>query len=126
MLGWRFPSPVDEPSSRADDMKQDIQQFLHFAQAHGGRIPSPKLTMASAPGSVVVVFEQVLAPAIAPAFGAAVGAWLQGRAGRKVRMKVGDIEIEASTPEELGQLLQQALAVKAELARSARSARDHE
>jgi len=94
------PSPVDEPLSRTDDgFQQDIQQFCHFAKAQGGRISSLTLTIDSAQVGVVVEFAQVLAPAVGPAFGAAVGAWLHGRAGREVRMKAGDIEIEASTPE---------------------------
>jgi hypothetical protein len=40
-----------------------------------------------------------------------------------MRMKVGEIEIEASTPEDLGQLLRKALDVKAA---QAKPARDHE
>ena len=46
-----------------------------------------------------------LSAAVGPAIGTALGAWLHARYGRKVRIKVGDIEAEAQTPEELEKLL---------------------
>lgn len=44
-----------------------------------------------------------------------VGAWLKGRAGRKVRLKVGDIEVEASTQAEVDVLVVKALNLKVQL-----------
>ena len=38
--------------------------------------------------------------------GSIVVAWLNGRAGRKVRLKVGDTEVEARTVDEVKQLLE--------------------
>lgn len=55
----------------------------------------------------------MLGPIVGPAIAAAVTTWLQGRAGRNARIKVGDIEIEASSREEFDRLLAQALALKA-------------
>ncbi|MGF6983436.1 hypothetical protein QFZ99_002913 [Paraburkholderia atlantica] len=52
------------------------------------------------------------APALG-AIGVALGAWISGRAGRKVRLKVGDIEVEARTIEEVELLLQRAQALQA-------------
>lgn len=57
-------------------------------------------------GEFVLPFAQIAGPAI----GVAVAAWFQGRAGRKLRLKVGDIEVEATTMQELEQLLDQAIA----------------
>jgi hypothetical protein len=37
-----------------------------------------------------------------------IGAWLHGRAGRRVRLKVGDIEAEAHSVSEIEELLKQA------------------
>jgi hypothetical protein len=48
-----------------------------------------------------------------PAASLLVG-WLTGRNGRKARVKVGDIEAEARTPEELERLLKRALEIRAE------------
>jgi hypothetical protein len=57
-------------------------------------------------GEFVLPFAQIAGPAI----GVAVAAWLQGRAGRKLRLRVGNVEIEAATMHELGQLLDRAIA----------------
>ena len=40
-----------------------------------------------------------------PVFGTALVAWLGGRYGRKARVKVGDIEIEANTAEDVEELM---------------------
>jgi hypothetical protein len=61
----------------------------------------------------VVVVAQVLGLIVGPAITPAVTTWLQGRAGQKVHMKVGDIEIEAGTQEDFDRLLAQARALKA-------------
>jgi len=57
-------------------------------------------------GEFVLPFAQIAGAAI----GVAVAAWFQGRAGRKLRLKVGNIEIEAATMQELEKLLDQASA----------------
>lgn len=46
-----------------------------------------------------------LAQAVGPTLGVVLVAWLQGRAGRKVRVRFGDTEAEARTPEELERVL---------------------
>lgn len=50
----------------------------------------------------------VLASAFGPVLAGILGAWLQSKAGRKVRLKDGDIEIEAPTVEDVGKLLEMA------------------
>lgn len=55
-----------------------------------------------------VFFIKTVVPAAIGALSGAVAVWLQGHAGRKVRLKVGDIEVEARTIEEVEQLLQRA------------------
>jgi hypothetical protein len=54
----------------------------------------------------------VLIQAVSPILTAILGAWLQSKAGRKVRLKVGDVEVEARTVEEAEQLLQRAQAMQ--------------
>ncbi|WP_091715193.1 hypothetical protein [Methylobacterium phyllostachyos] len=49
-----------------------------------------------------------LAQAVGPTLGVILVAWLQGRAGRKVRLKVGDVEAEARTADEVERLLNKA------------------
>lgn len=57
-----------------------------------------------------------LAPVAAPVIGVAVGVWITARSGRKLRIKVGDIELEAHSSAEIEHLLAQAIALKAQLA----------
>lgn len=54
----------------------------------------------------------VLIQAIGPILTGILGAWLQSKAGRKVRLKIGDIEVEARTVQEVEQLLQRAQALR--------------
>ena len=44
--------------------------------------------------------------------GGIIGAWIQAKHGRKVRLKVGDIEAEAQTPEEVERLVARALEIQ--------------
>lgn len=50
----------------------------------------------------------VLANAFGPVLVGILGAWLQSKTGRKVRLKDGDVEIEAQTVEDVGKLLEMA------------------
>jgi len=50
---------------------------------------------------------------LAAPLGAALGVWLKERYGRKVRLKVGDIEAEAGTTEEIEKLLARAQELQA-------------
>ena len=51
-------------------------------------------------------FAVTSAPVALPAVMGFAGAWVQAKFGRKVRVKKGDLEIEAGTVEELGLLLE--------------------
>jgi len=48
------------------------------------------------------------APTVGPVLAAAGGAWLHAKYGRKIRLKIGDIEAEAQTVEEVEKLLAKA------------------
>jgi hypothetical protein len=49
-----------------------------------------------------------LVASVGPVVGAVVGAWLHARYGRKVRLKIGDVEAEAQTVEQVEELLSRA------------------
>jgi hypothetical protein len=55
-------------------------------------------------------FVVKLAPILGPVFGTVLGGWLQTQAGRKIRVRFNDIEIEAQTPEQAETLLARLLA----------------
>jgi len=63
-------------------------------------------------GQYVISLAQVAGPVI----GVAVGAWITARSGRKLRIKVGDIELEANSPAEIDHLVAKTIALKAQLA----------
>jgi hypothetical protein len=75
---------------------------------------------AGASGALVGEFVLPFAQIAGPAIGVAVAAWFKGRAGRKLRLKVGDIEVEATTMQELEQLLEQAIAQREHQSKLAR------
>jgi hypothetical protein len=94
----------------------DFQRFLEQVAGDGADITAiNSIDMQSAPevhllsGAFVLQLASILGPAVA----AGVTGWLAGRTGRKVRLKVGDIEAEARTIKEVGQLLQRAQALQA-------------
>lgn len=55
----------------------------------------------------------VLIQAISPVLTGILGAWLQSKVGRRVRLKIEDIEAEASTVQEVEQLIHRAQELKA-------------
>ena len=57
-------------------------------------------------------YALTMAPGAFPAFTGLIGAWLQARFGRKVRLKVGDVEAEASTVADVEELLERAKAFR--------------
>ena len=63
-------------------------------------------------GQYVISVAQIAGPIV----GVAVGAWIQGRAGRKVRLKVGEIELEAYSQADMDVLVAKALELKKQLA----------
>jgi hypothetical protein len=69
-------------------MAFDAAEFLGY--------PLPEFTVSLA---------QTIGPALLGAIGVALGAWLKGRYGRKARVKIGDVEAEAQTIEEVGALI---------------------
>ena len=78
---------------------------------------------AGASGALVGEFVLPFAQTAGPAIGAAVAAWFQKQAGRKVRLKVGSIEVEAATMQELERLLEQAITQRE---RQSKPARGHD
>jgi hypothetical protein len=90
----------------------ELRQFYQLVRASGIRMSAVAFTLPDVAGDRGLTGEFVmpLADVISPMLGAAAIAWLQGRAGRRLRLTVGDVEVEARTPAEL---LQQAQALHA-------------
>jgi hypothetical protein len=101
----------DEPSVGAPESQAGLREFSAALRAAGINA-SERVYVRDAAGDVSLLgeFGIPLAQAIGPTLGVVLVSWLQGRAGRKVRIKIGDIEAEAQTLDEVEQLLRQAKA----------------
>lgn len=93
----------------------DVRSAANAIKTAGGRlVPVIRGSSRSAGlGEFLMQYALPLAQVVGPVIGGAAVAWLQGRAGRKLRLKVGDVEVEARTQEEIEQLLQRAQALQA-------------
>ena len=102
--------PVNDPA-----FQKELRAFSSMLHSAGVRYSQrgmafDSVAMTGYPLAEFIIKE--LGPAAIGVIGTAVGAWISGRNGRKLRLKVGDIEVEARTPEEVAQLLQQAAALQ--------------
>jgi len=105
----------DDPRVNQPEFQQELSEFSQSLRAAG--VTSSQRAMAfdsiDAVGFPLPEFVIVLGPAIVTALGVACVAWIQGRNGRKIRLKVGDVEAEARTPEEIDGLLASAVNFRA-------------
>ena len=104
-----IPASDDAPL-RSAEYQEQLSTF-HDALATGGLEPSSKQQLNESFGAATVYlgeFGVVLGKSLATILPAAIGAWLHAKYGRKVRLKIDDIEVEAQTVEEVEQLLARA------------------
>jgi hypothetical protein len=104
------PAEADPPL-RSSEYQQGLAEVVSALSTQGMKVSSLVELEESAGSSetpLLGTFTVDLAKAVGPwlaTVGVAVAAWLKARYGRKVRLKVGDIELEARTPEEVGKLI---------------------
>jgi len=84
-----------------------------LARAEGGKIDAVTFTTDHAAGGdgFIGEFTVPCTPVAGSTLTAATGAWLQGRAGRRLRLTMGDVEVEATSTGELYGLLNLTMAV---------------
>ncbi|CAB3775085.1 hypothetical protein [Paraburkholderia humisilvae] len=107
---------IQAPDETGQDYLRDAKLAARDIRSAGGTSIMPALTvMNRIDGEVVVIATYVLSvvQAVGPIVGPAFGAWLQGRAGRKLRLKVAEIEVEARTVDQIDELLSQAKVLQA-------------
>ncbi|MBT2793505.1 hypothetical protein [Paraburkholderia strydomiana] len=104
----------NDEAAFSPNYQTELRQFYQLARAGDTPITAIAFTTNStgAAGDLVGEFVMPLVDGMSRTFGAAAVAWLQGRAGRKLRLKVGDIEVEARNLEEIEQMLQSAQALQ--------------
>lgn len=109
LTGSSEDSVISDPA-----YQQELRNFSSSLREVGIKFSQRSMVFDSAQsvgfplGEYLISFAGVACPII----GVAIGAWIQGRAGRKVKLKIGDIEIEASSQKEVEVLLKKALKIK--------------
>ena len=91
-----IPSPEDPPW-RSDSYQAELRNLGQRLKADGLEI----YDAGCPPGE----WKLKLGTALAPALGAPVGSWLEARRGRTVRLKIGEIEADVRTVEDLARVI---------------------
>src|SRR5260370_37900323 len=94
---------ADDEAAFSPGYQTELRQFYQLVRADGTRVSAVTFTMDSVGASGGLVGEVVipLAQVIGPVLGGAAVAWPQRRAGRRRRLKAGDVEVEARTPDDI-------------------------
>jgi hypothetical protein len=113
-LSLSLISAETDPPLHSLEYQQGLEELATTLGAQGTKVSS-LVELEESAGStgtpLLGTFTIELAKAAGPtlaAVGVAVAAWLQGRYGRKARLKIGDIEAEARTVEEVTELIARA------------------
>lgn len=103
----------DEPGGGDPAFQQELSHFSGALRGEG--IPYSQSALAldavdahGFPLPEFVVAMKTLGPPTITAIAGYAAAWVQGRSGRKVRLKIGEIEAEGRTVDEIEQLLKKA------------------
>jgi hypothetical protein len=98
----------DDPPVNDPKFQEGLREFSKSLRTAGVTYSQRAMAFDSvdALGYPLPEFLVTLSQAIGPTLGVILVAWLQGRSGRKVRVKIGDVEAEARTVEEVEGLLQ--------------------
>lgn len=104
----RLKRAPDDPPENDASFQKELGIFRSALHSGGIRYSQRAMAFDSATAVGYPLAEFIikeLGSAAIGVIGTAVGAWISGRHGRKMRLKVGDIEVEARTIEEVEQLL---------------------
>lgn len=103
----------DDPEQFSREYQETIGDVLAASRVDGVKTMPRIFTMDSvdAVGGYTGEFIAI-AKALGPATIAALGGWLAGRNGRKVRIKVDGIEVEASSMKQLDEAIKRVEQVK--------------
>lgn len=99
---------ADDPARSSRELQKSFSDAVEQFEADGTRL-SPRLSFrdVASGGAHLTGDLMIAAQTLGPLAGAIFDAWLRGRSGRRVRLKLTDTssEVEAGTPEELEKLL---------------------
>jgi hypothetical protein len=103
----------EDPPLQSQEYQNVLREFSDSLEIGNLSVSSQVLLIEAAGHEIAPhlgVFYTSLQSAI-PVIGAALTSWFAGRYGRKVRVKVGDIEVEANTAADAEKLLKEAQSI---------------
>jgi hypothetical protein len=100
----------DDPRVSERKFQEELREFSESLRAAGVSFSQRAMAFDSvdAAGYPLPEFLVTLGPPAIAALAAIAGAWVQARYVRKMRLKVGDVEAEGRTEEEIKRLLEHA------------------
>ena len=102
---------LEDPPVHDPEYQSELRQVDHSFSAAGVKVFQVR-DLAKAVGDGETLFGEfivTLGPPVIAALAAVAGAWVQARYGRKVRVKIGEVEAEARSTAEIETLLKRAL-----------------
>ena len=108
-----FAGAPDDSDYREADHQRELHALDDALREDGMRVQARSdIQMSGSGGSWLTGEFLVSLATVAGPLGALAGAWITARRGRKVRIKVGEIEVEAANVEEANMLLKAVLKIK--------------
>ena len=100
----------DDPQENDPAFQEELSSFSKALRATGVNHSQFAIVFDAVEGGgyPLAQFAIEVVRSVVPAAAGVCGAWVQARYGRKVRLKIGDVEAEGRTVEEIERLLKQA------------------
>jgi hypothetical protein len=100
----------DDPQENEPAFQEELRTFATSLHSTGLEFSQRAIAFDAVDGGgyPLAQFAIILGPAVIAASAAVCGAWVTARYGRKVRLKIGDVEAEGRTVEEIEGLLKRA------------------
>lgn len=109
-----LPAP-DDPDYRERAYQNELEKVEQSLQASVPDVQSVSYFQKSATGGSWLTGEFIMyLSALGTPLGALLGSWITAKFGRKVKIKVDDIEVEAANLEQIDELLNRVREFKAE------------
>jgi hypothetical protein len=110
-----FLAGADDPDYKDNDYQHELHGIQEKLKLLGNKVHARANFQKAASGGSWLTGEFLMQlSALGTPLGTLFGVWLNAKLGRKVRVKVGDIEVEAGTLKEVEHLLERAREIKAE------------
>ena len=103
----------DDGDDHNEAYQHELRRIEQGLRDTGAQIVPQAIIRKNAGASAILTGDfLIVVQTLGPAAFTYLGVWIQSRLGRKVRIKIGDIEVEAATAQEAERLLEKARAIR--------------